>query len=41
MCASENEGRIANAVTINAKNGTALFALDHEGLDAMQASCPR
>jgi hypothetical protein len=27
-------------VTINAKNGTALFALDHEGLDGMPASCP-
>jgi hypothetical protein len=27
-------------VTINAENGTALFALDHEGLDGMPASCP-
>jgi hypothetical protein len=37
MCASENEGRITYAVAINAKNGTALFALDHEGLDRKPA----
>jgi hypothetical protein len=39
MCAAENEGRITYAVAINAKNGTALFALDREGLDGKPALC--
>jgi len=39
MCAAENEGRITYAVTIAAKNGTALFTLDREGLDGKLALC--